>query len=137
MLRYNSYGFSLRAKYVQQSTFRVKGSLHLILWVRYIVGHKKCRKDFFSHRTRCSDDHFTLNKDEDVGVPRRASQVSALDVARLRLNNGAKLCISFKHYFKTKQIITQIVEIQYKGLDVPHCCVFISRILYQLLGIPL
>ena len=38
---------------------------------------------------------------QDLGVSRRASLIRASHVARLRLNDGAKLWISFKHYLKT------------------------------------
>ena len=42
---------------------------------------------------------------EDVGVPRRACSISAFHVARLRLNDGAKLWTSIKHYLKTQNIL--------------------------------
>ena len=39
--------------------------------------------------------------------------------ARLRLNDGAKLWVSFKLYFKTNNFFAHIGEIYYKGLDIP------------------
>ena len=43
--------------------------------------------------------------EKDVGVPRRACSISAFHVARLRLNDGAKLWTSIKHYLKTQNIL--------------------------------
>ena len=47
----------------------------------------------------------SLLREKDVGVPRRACSISAFHVARLRLNDGAKLWISIKHYLKTQNIL--------------------------------
>ena len=48
-------------------------------------------------------------------VPRRASQGSALNIARLGLNDGAQLWISFKHFSKQTFFITNIRDLHNKG----------------------
>ena len=51
-----------------------------------------------------------------------------LMLARLRLNDGAKLWVSFKLCFKQIIFIKYFVEIYYKGLDIPSSIPLISQI---------
>ena len=56
---------------------------------------------------------------EDGGSPDARLRFARLTLARLRLNDGAKLWVSFKLCFKQMIFIAHIGEIYYKGLDIP------------------
>ena len=79
--------------------------------------------EFFKSSSENSDWNFIHNSSHlsliiQVSSRRRASKVSAFHVARLGLNDGAQLWISFK-LFSKRFFITNIRDLHYKGLDVP------------------
>ena len=64
---------------------------------------------------------------KDGGSPDARLRFARLMLARLRLNDGAKLWISFKLCFKTFFFITNIQDLHYKGLDIPSFIPLIAK----------
>ena len=62
-----------------------------------------------------------------VGSPAARLWFARLTLARLRLNDGAKLWVSFKLCFKTNDFMAHIGELYYKGLDISSPIPLITR----------
>ena len=86
-----------------------------VLWACPLCkkGQNCCYATVYQHKHRVFFFHTTPWKYLDYlsNVPRRASYVSGLSVARLGLNDGARLWISFKHFSKKNPFLKHILEI--------------------------